>query len=90
MAVAYVKRQSDSWLSIWSVLFQQKGDFIRFYSKKSLKMTTVEELQKMVKELKARLAARQGDARPARQKIEVMSSEVVDSNPYRYFNYFLY
>ncbi|XP_026319777.1 ubiquitin-like modifier-activating enzyme 5 [Hyposmocoma kahamanoa] len=45
-------------------------------------MANVEELQKLVKELKARLAAAQGDTRPARQKIEVMSSEVVDSNPY--------
>lgn len=47
-------------------------------------MATVEELQMKVKELEARLAVAQGDARPARQKIEVMSSEVVDSNPYRY------
>ncbi|KAL0851619.1 hypothetical protein ABMA28_007397 [Loxostege sticticalis] len=45
-------------------------------------MSTVEELQKKVKELEAKLAAAQGNVGPARQKIEVMSSEVVDSNPY--------
>lgn len=53
-------------------------------------MATVEELQKKVEVLEARLAAAQGDARPARQFIEVMSSEVVDSNPYRYFNHFIH
>lgn len=46
-------------------------------------MSTVEELQKRVKELEAQLASVQGNAGPARQKIDVMSSEVVDSNPYR-------
>lgn len=45
-------------------------------------MSTVEELQKKVQELEAKLAAVQGSAGPARQKIDVMSSEVVDSNPY--------
>ncbi|CAH2049857.1 unnamed protein product, partial [Iphiclides podalirius] len=45
-------------------------------------MATVEVLQKKVKELEAKLAAAQGNAVPARQKIEVMSAEVVDSNPY--------
>lgn len=48
-------------------------------------MSTVEELQKKVKELEAQLAAAQGNVGPVRQKIDVMSSEVVDSNPYRYF-----
>lgn len=52
-------------------------------------MASVEELQNKVMELKARLAAAQSNARPARQKIDVMSSEVVDSNPYRYCNNFL-
>lgn len=47
-------------------------------------MASVEELQKKVSELEAKLAAVQGNAGPARQKIDVMSSEVVDSNPYRY------
>lgn len=47
-------------------------------------MSTVEELQKRVKDLEAQLAAAQGNAGPVRQKIDVMSSEVVDSNPYRY------
>ncbi|KAJ2940747.1 hypothetical protein O0L34_g14858 [Tuta absoluta] len=45
-------------------------------------MASVEELQKKVKELEAKLAAVQGNAGPLREKIEVMSSEVVDSNPY--------
>lgn len=51
-------------------------------------MATVEELRKKVKELEAKLAAFQGDGAPVRKKIEVMSSEVVDSNPYRYYAYF--
>ncbi|KAJ0182824.1 hypothetical protein K1T71_002193 [Dendrolimus kikuchii] len=45
-------------------------------------MTTVEELKKKVQELKAKLALTQGNTGPVRQKIDVMSSEVVDSNPY--------
>ncbi|XP_072947659.1 ubiquitin-like modifier-activating enzyme 5 [Epargyreus clarus] len=45
-------------------------------------MATVEALQKEINELKAKLAAAQGSTGPVRQKIEVMSSEVVDSNPY--------
>ncbi|XP_045777924.1 ubiquitin-like modifier-activating enzyme 5 [Maniola jurtina] len=45
-------------------------------------MATVAELQKRVRELEAKLAAAQGNAGPVRQKIDVMSSEVVDSNPY--------
>lgn len=48
-------------------------------------MASVEELQKKIRELEAKLAVVQGDTAPARKKIEVMSSEVVDSNPYRYF-----
>lgn len=51
-------------------------------------MTSVEELQKKVKELEAQLAAAQGNMGPVREKIDVMSSEVVDSNPYRYFGVF--
>lgn len=50
-------------------------------------MATVEELQKKVRDLEAKLAAAQGLTGPGRQKIEVMSSEVVDSNPYRYFTW---
>lgn len=45
-------------------------------------MATVEDLKKKVQELEAKLAAAQGNAGPGRQKIDVMSSEVVDSNPY--------
>ncbi|XP_050680578.1 ubiquitin-like modifier-activating enzyme 5 [Leptidea sinapis] len=45
-------------------------------------MASVEELQKKVSELEAKLAAAQKNAVPAREKIQVMSSEVVDSNPY--------
>ncbi|XP_068627060.1 ubiquitin-like modifier-activating enzyme 5 [Battus philenor] len=47
-----------------------------------MKMATVEELQKKIRELEAKLAATQGTSAPVRQKIEVMSAEVVDSNPY--------
>ncbi|CAH2256859.1 ubiquitin-like modifier-activating enzyme 5 [Pararge aegeria] len=45
-------------------------------------MATAAELQKKVRELEAKLAAALGNAGPVRQKIDVMSSEVVDSNPY--------
>ncbi|CAG4950668.1 unnamed protein product [Parnassius apollo] len=45
-------------------------------------MSTVEELQKKVRDLEAKLAAVQGNVAPVRQKIDVMSAEVVDSNPY--------
>lgn len=48
-------------------------------------MASVEELQRKVSELEAKLAAAQRNAGPVRQKIDIMSSEVVDSNPYRYF-----
>lgn len=53
-------------------------------------MASVEELQKKVQELEAKLAAVQVNAGPARQKIDVMSSEVVDSNPYRYFAFYIF
>ncbi|OWR53445.1 ubiquitin modifier-activating enzyme 5 [Danaus plexippus plexippus] len=45
-------------------------------------MSSLEELQKKVSELEAKLAAVKGNVGAVRQKIEVMSSEVVDSNPY--------
>ncbi|XP_052748883.1 ubiquitin-like modifier-activating enzyme 5 [Galleria mellonella] len=45
-------------------------------------MATIEELQRKVQDLEAKLAAVQGNAGLGRQKIDVMSSEVVDSNPY--------
>ncbi|XP_023951516.2 ubiquitin-like modifier-activating enzyme 5 [Bicyclus anynana] len=45
-------------------------------------MDKVAELEKKVSELEAKLAAAQGNVGPVRQKIDVMSSEVVDSNPY--------
>ncbi|CAH2103019.1 unnamed protein product [Euphydryas editha] len=45
-------------------------------------MANVEELKKKISELEAKLAAAQGNSGPVRQKIDVMSSEVVDSNPY--------
>ncbi|KAL4713932.1 hypothetical protein ACJJTC_015586 [Scirpophaga incertulas] len=45
-------------------------------------MSTVEELQKKVRELETKLAAFQSNVAPGRKKIDVMSSEVVDSNPY--------
>ncbi|NP_001138805.1 ubiquitin-like modifier-activating enzyme 5 [Bombyx mori] len=45
-------------------------------------MASVDELQKKIKELEAKLAAVEAKGGPMRQKIEVMSSEVVDSNPY--------
>ncbi|KAM3960866.1 ubiquitin-like activating enzyme 5 [Aphomia sociella] len=45
-------------------------------------MATIEELKKKVQDLEAKLAVAQGNGGPARQKIDVMSSEVVDSNPY--------
>ncbi|XP_022117603.2 ubiquitin-like modifier-activating enzyme 5 [Pieris rapae] len=45
-------------------------------------MASIEDLQRKVSELEAKLAAVQANAGPVRQKIDVMSSEVVDSNPY--------
>ncbi|XP_045524362.1 ubiquitin-like modifier-activating enzyme 5 [Pieris brassicae] len=45
-------------------------------------MASIEDLQRKVSELEAKLAAAQGNAGPVRQKIDIMSSEVVDSNPY--------
>lgn len=45
-------------------------------------MTTVEALQKRVAELEKKLESLQQHA-SRREKIAVMSSEVVDSNPYR-------
>lgn len=53
-------------------------------------MASVEELQKKIEQLEAKLAAVQGTKGPVREKIEVMSAEVVDSNPYRYFLFILY
>ena len=47
-------------------------------------MERVEDLQARIKQLEAELeAAKRGEASAARQKIDKMSSEVVDSNPYR-------
>lgn len=46
-------------------------------------MTSIHEMQKKIQELEAKLAAANGAEGPVRDKIEVMSSEVVDSNPYR-------
>lgn len=46
-------------------------------------MASIHELQKKIRELEAKLAAVVGAEVPVREKIQVMSSEVVDSNPYR-------
>lgn len=45
-------------------------------------MATIEKLQDKVKELEA-LVKTMNQGYNVREKIEVMSSEVVDSNPYR-------
>lgn len=45
-------------------------------------MESVEELKNKIAELEAQLAKTQENA-PIREKIQNMSSEVVDSNPYR-------
>ena len=47
-------------------------------------MSTIEELQKKVKQLEAELTAVRNSNKVGREKIVQMSSEVVDSNPYRY------
>lgn len=55
-------------------------------------MSTIEELQQRIKVLEQQLeqAKAEKDATPARQRIEQMSSEVVDTNPYRWlFNLFI-
>ena len=44
----------------------------------------LETLKARIKELEELLAQKNGDIQPARNKIEKMSSEVVDSNPYRF------
>ena len=48
-------------------------------------MASIEELQHQIQALKAELAAEKlrNSSQTARHKIEQMSSEVVDSNPYR-------
>ena len=47
-------------------------------------MATIEDLQEQINALKAELAAeRSKNAQAGRTKIAEMSSEVVDSNPYR-------
>lgn len=77
----------------WLIEFLYKLGFGRIssvLSEKIQKMATVEELQKKVKELEAKLAATKENDGPVRQKIEVMSSEVVDSNPYRYLGILYY
>ena len=43
----------------------------------------IEELKLQVQTLNAQLQVKEKDKKNARQKIDVMSSEVVDSNPYR-------
>ncbi|XP_026492673.2 ubiquitin-like modifier-activating enzyme 5 [Vanessa tameamea] len=45
-------------------------------------MANIEELKKKIVELEAKLKVAQGNVGPVREKIDVMSSEVVDSNPY--------
>lgn len=46
-------------------------------------MSTVEELKSKIKELELQLEAERHKNGPGRSKILQMSSEVVDSNPYR-------
>lgn len=46
-------------------------------------MSTVEELKSKIKELELQLEAERHKNGPGRSKISQMSSEVVDSNPYR-------
>lgn len=46
-------------------------------------MTSINELQTKIQELEAKLAVANGAKGSVREKIEVMSSEVIDSNPYR-------
>lgn len=49
-------------------------------------MTSVEELQAKIKDLESQLEATRKKHGPNREKISTMSSEVVDSNPYRYIH----
>ena len=49
-----------------------------------LSMSTIEELKARVNELEAQINGMQANS-PCREKILQMTSEVVDSNPYRYF-----
>lgn len=53
---------------------------ICFYTK----MGSIDELKQRIEELEAQLAATKQKDVLRREKIENMSSEVVDSNPYRY------
>lgn len=51
-------------------------------------MTSVSELKARIAQLEKQLADEQNKyVQSGRQKITEMSSEVVDSNPYRYFNF---
>lgn len=47
-------------------------------------MATIEDLQKKIKELEQELKEERSKGGAIRTKISQMSSEVVDSNPYRY------
>lgn len=47
-------------------------------------MSTVEELNARIKQLEAELADAKKSGSVTRKKIDQMSSEVVDSNPYRF------
>jgi hypothetical protein len=54
-------------------------------------MSSMEELLEKVKHLEAELASEKAKhVQPTRKKIAEMSSEVVDSNPYRYVDIWLF
>ena len=46
-------------------------------------MAEVAQLKEKIRQLEAKLNALKGSGKGAREKISEMSSEVVDSNPYR-------
>lgn len=51
-------------------------------------MASIEDLQKKIKELEQELKEERSKGGAIRTKISQMSSEVVDSNPYRYMKWF--
>lgn len=64
--------------------FQIAEVTVRNFKKKSKTMADqIEELNAKIRELEEALEAEKKRKGPIREKIEAMSSDVVDSNPYR-------
>ena len=79
------------YFDIWDVSEQYT---LKKFEKEFVNMDNTENLHERVKELQRQLAEfQEKDAETKRKRVEQMSSEVVDTNPYRYlffqFNFYL-